>query len=182
MVEPSGWDTYFSQAISGASIVIFAKDDAGETSVEVSSGATACESAHIAYRVSGDADPAVTAPDVDFNSAGTGDIDPPSVAVTGGPKDMLSIAWMACDTGETITAPDGYSTIETQNTGGGGTSCTGGAAYRQFTGSSEDPGVFAGTNLEQFMAVTFLIHPAEGGGGGFNPYWAINSTQIVGVL
>ena len=123
-----------------------------------------------AYRITG-ADK-TTAPEVSTVATGTSTTpDPSSRAVTGGPKDVLAIACFSitgavevADTDILVTAfPANYTAGQVQKTGGtSGTNLAGGlgAAARQVTTASEDPGTFTQNASRGWRAQTIVVHPA----------------------
>lgn len=83
----------------------------------------------------------------------------PNVNGTGGSKDYLAISSFVPDSNTIVAtaAPSGYSGLETNP--GPGSSNSVSLAHKQFTGSSEDPGVFTHASVA-WIASTVLIHPA----------------------
>jgi hypothetical protein len=124
-----------------------------------------------AYRITG-ADGAIT-PQVGTTATGTSTTpDPPSVTVTGGPKDILAIACFSitgavevADTDILVTTfPTNYTDGQIEKTGGTtGTNLSGGlgAAARQVSAaSSENPGTFTQDASRGWRAQTVVVHPA----------------------
>jgi hypothetical protein len=123
------------------------------------------------YRITG-ADKTTTLPQVGTTATGTSvNPNPPSVTVTGGPKDILAIACfaqggteLADDDTLVTTFPANYSANQIEKTGGTtGTNLAGllGAAARQVTGASaEDPGSFTSILNAAWRAQTIVVHPA----------------------
>ncbi len=121
-----------------------------------------------AYRISG-ANKSIT-PQVGTTATGTSTTpDPPSVTVTGGPKDILAIACFAAagelaDNDTLVTTfPTNYTDGQIEKTGGTtGTNLAGllGAAARQAAAaSSENPGTFTQNASRAWRAQTIIVHP-----------------------
>jgi hypothetical protein len=122
-----------------------------------------------AYRITG-ADRTI-APQVGTTASGTSTTpDPPSVTVTGGPKDVLAIACFAAagelaDTDTLVTTfPTNYTDGQIEKTGGiSGSNLAGllGSAARQAAGASaENPGTFTQNASRAWRAQTVIVHPA----------------------
>jgi len=115
-------------------------------------------SAHVAMRISGMADPAVTAPVV----AGFADgVDPPNLVPVGGPKPYLWIAVAGAESGEITAAPGGYSSFARAN---GSHDCA--TAIRNLFASSENPVPFTGP-ASNSKALTVAVYPAV------SPSWPV---------
>lgn len=122
--------------------------------------------ATVAYRITGHQDFA-TSPQATtgVTGSGTNNADPPSVSVTGGPKDVLSLACMALE-GEVFTgtgAPTNWTNNQVEDTGVSGSATVNGliqVAQRQETNvSTVNPGVFSHAS-NNWVAQTIVIHPA----------------------
>ncbi len=119
----------------------------------------------IMYRIDGHEDPSTQAPELSSSTGNTGTStspDPDSVTPTGGSKDYLFLAVTGNDGNVTTdTAPTNYANLISQTSaGGGGDRCNGGSAERQLTAASEDPGVFAISASDDWVAATIAIHPS----------------------
>lgn len=128
---------------------------------------TSTKAATVSYRITGHQS-FTTSPQAGTGATGTSGpdtADPPSVSVTGGPKDVLSLACMAIEN-ETFTgtgAPTNWTNNQTTNTGISGGGAGNGmiqVAQRQETNvSTVDPGVFQHDVSEDWVAQTIVIHP-----------------------
>jgi hypothetical protein len=167
---PSGWTALVNGESSDASNdvthVLYRWADGGEgTTLSVDLSSTA-KGAAISYRITGAENPATQAPEVSTVAVDTGaNADPGTVTPTGGSKDYLFLVFAGLD-GETqtYTEPTSYSNLLQANSGTGGTPDTNvrvGAAERQLTASSEDPGAFTNSAPSTgWTAYTIAIHPA----------------------
>jgi hypothetical protein len=113
------------------------------------------------------------APQVGTTATGTSTTpNPPSVTVSGGPKDILAIACfsmtgaveVADDDSLVTTFPTNYTLGQIEKTGGTtGTNLSGGlgvAARQVSAASSEDPGTFTQSASRGWRAQTIVVHPA----------------------
>jgi hypothetical protein len=118
------------------------------------------------------ADKAIT-PEIGTTATGTSNVpNPPSRAVTGGPKDILAIAAftgageLADNDSLVTTFPTNYTDGQIEKTGGvGGTNLGGllGVAARQISAaSSEDPGTFTQNASRAWRAQTIVVHGVIG--------------------
>lgn len=168
---PAGW-TKFKEAIQGSGsnaclAVAWRKADGTEGSTITVTTVASSRQAHASRRITGAADPTVTAPEaLDSTGTNTANPDPPSLTPTGGAKDYLWIAAFASSHGRiTSSLPTNYST----NVGDGSNSGTAthvgiGSGTRQLNAASEDPGTFTTTagSVEEVASLTIAIHPAAG--------------------
>ena len=124
-----------------------------------------------AYRITG-ANKAI-APQIGTTATGTSTTpNPPSVTVTGGPKDILAIACFSMtgavevdDTDILVTTfPTSYTLGQIEKTGGlSGTNLSGGlgsAARQAAAASSENPATFTQNASRGWRAQTIVVHPA----------------------
>jgi hypothetical protein len=181
--------------------------DGGEGStITVTTDTATGRNAHQTYRISNAKDPAETAPFVSYAQGATDAPNPPINNPPGGEDAYLFIAAAAVDretgTGYDVSlGPSGYSGFTYNETGDNTWHAGLATAYRSLTAtSSENPGTFTGSALEEWSAVTIGVYPAGagtvptpnqvavpvvdfiaspvpvqasqvGGGGGANPYF-----------
>lgn len=121
-----------------------------------------------------------TTPPEDTGAGTTGlDInpDPDTNTPSWGADDTLFIAVCAYDTGtRTVSAyPTNYSGNQTNNrwnnTAGAGV----GSADRNLNGTSDNPGTFTLSGIDDWVATTISVRPAAAGGGATRPGWYTNS-------
>lgn len=115
-----------------------------------------------AYRISGHLDFDTQAPDIGFltDDGNVTTHNPPSVNVTGGPKDILSLAVLPFDTdGPTVsTFPTGYTNTGLTVSGSSGSQCSLAFCRRDLSSvSSEDPDAFTITATRRAIPITILI-------------------------
>lgn len=118
---------------------------------------------HWSARISGAADPTVTAPEVSAGAvAETGNADPDAITPSSS-KDYLFIATASLDGAGVLctAAPTNYSTLlSIISAGAANASAVACAAFRQLTtGSAENPGAFT-NSTDGWAAFTVLVHPA----------------------
>ena len=118
-------------------------------------------SAHIVYRISGQINPSIQAPEVSTGASGTSTApNPASLTPTGGAKNYL---WVASCGSDGIATVDGFPTnyINGLNVNGTvSTACSIGSAERDLNATSEDPGTFTLNISEGWVAATVAVHPA----------------------
>lgn len=117
------------------------------------------------YRVSGHLDFSTQAPDVGNLTSGGNTVthDPPSVNVTGGAADILSIAALPYDThnSNVNTFPTSYINTGTTQSGTSGSQCTLAFCTRALSSvSSEDPAAFTLSATRRGLPTTILIQEA----------------------
>lgn len=164
----TGWTELLDEAVA-AGLAIIRYTGAGVPSNPTFVQSVASRSVWCAYRITG-ANESI-APEVGTTATGTSNVpNPPSRAVTGGPKDILAIACFAAgasevaDTNTLVTTfPTNYTLGQVEKTGGTlGTNLAGllGAAARQVSAvSSEDPGTFTQNASRAWRANTIVFHP-----------------------
>ena len=164
----TGWTELLDEAVA-AGLAIIRYTGAGVPSNPTFVQSASSRSVWCAYRITG-ANKSI-APQVGTTATGTSTTpNPPSRAVTGGPKDILAIACFAgageaADTDVIVTTfPTNYTLGQVEKTGGtSGTNLAGilGAAARQVSAvSSEDPGTFTQNASRAWRANTIVVHPA----------------------
>lgn len=137
------------------------------STIDLTSSAST-RSATITYRISGAADPSVQAPQIGTTATGSSTTpDPPSVSVTGGSKDILTIACFgrggenADNDTWTSAAPSGFGTLLQKACGTAGTNLGGliATAHLASTTATSNPGTFTATT-GAWRAQTIVVHPA----------------------
>jgi len=123
------------------------------------------------YRISGHLDFSTQAPDVGVvvNEGNTTTHNPPSVNVTGGSNDILSLAALPLDThnASITTYPTSYVNTGRGTSGVSGSQCSLGYGRRAMLAvASEDPSAFVLSTTRRGTPATILIQAAGGGGGG----------------
>lgn len=162
------WTELLDEAVA-AGLAILRYTGAGVPSNPTFVQSASSRSVWCAYRITG-ANKSI-APEIGTTATGTSNIpNPPSRAVTGGPKDILAIACFAGGASEVAdddtlvtTFPTNYTSGQVEKTGGTtGTNLAGllGAAARQVSAvSSEDPGTFTQNASRAWRANTIVVHP-----------------------
>jgi len=153
---PGGWSTIVTDSNGTARLSIaWGVAGGGEGSVTVTSSQSA-NSAHTAYRITGAADPFVRAPESSAILIGTSNApDPAVLAPTGGRDNFL---WLAITGGKAINpyaAPNGYENL-LQNSF---TGVSVASARRTANVATEDPGPFAATDSDNWIAATVAVPP-----------------------
>jgi len=164
-LSSSGWTFLLGGSNSAATHLGYKKAAGGETLVSFTSGA-ATRSAYLGYRITGNVDPATQAPELSTVGAAVSTTpDPPSLSPTGGSKDYLWLAVFRQNAIVTnddawITAiPTNYANKHGSSAGTAGTPAVG-AADRQLTAATEDPGTFTSSSNTTWQAYCIAIHPA----------------------
>jgi hypothetical protein len=166
------WTELLDENVANGALAIIWYSGAGVPSNPTFTQSATSRSVWGAYRITG-ADKTTVTPEVGTTATGTSTTpDPPSVTVTGGPKDILAIACfcisqateLADDDTLVSTFPSNYTDGQIEKTGGTtGTNLSGmlGSAARQVTAaSSEDPGTFTMGAGRTWRAQTIVVHPA----------------------
>ena len=141
--------------------VAYKQAGASEVSSTTVTATVSSKFAARAYRISGHLSFATQAPDFGYvTDDGLVTVhNPPSVNVTGGPKDILSIAALPFDTvGATVsTFPSGYTSTGLTASGASGSQCSLAFCRRDLSAvSSEDPGAFTITATRRGIPITVL--------------------------
>lgn len=163
----AGWTELLDEAVA-LGLAIIRYTGAGVPSNPTFVQSAASRSVWCAFRITG-ANKSI-APEIGTTATGTSTTpNPPSRAVTGGPKDVLSIVCFAAageladDDSLVTTFPTNYNEIFVEKTGGtGGTNLGGilGAGARRLTAvSTEDPGTFTQNASRAWRAQTIIVHP-----------------------
>ncbi len=174
---------------SNATLSVFYKKAAGGDTATMTT-TTSTRVAAVVERISGAADPTVTAPE---GAAATGQANsinpnPPSLAPAAGSKDYLFQCGFASSHGRITDTgaanggvPTNYGSGQTSGPNNGTATNIGvGVANRALTtGSAEDPGTFTttGTGVEEVTSATILIHPAAAGGTN----WTATPSDTLGL-
>lgn len=153
---PAGWSTIVTGSNGTARLSIaWGIAGGGEASVTVTSSQSA-NSAHTAYRITGAADPLVRAPESSAIVTGNSNApDPAGLVPTGGRDNFL---WLAATGGKAIkpyATPNGYANI-LQNSF---TGVSVASARRTANVATEDPGPFAATGSDNWIAATVAVRP-----------------------
>jgi hypothetical protein len=172
---PSGWTNFLNDGTNtwhdidldagDDRISVVARDcDGSEGTGQLSvTPSASCKYAAIVYRIAGARSFASQSPDILSAIGNSANPDCPSESVTGGPKDILSLA-LDTHVGEqttTVTYPTSYTNTGQVTTGSGGavaTNCQINFCSRQLTAaSSEDPSAFTISGANPWTALTILI-------------------------
>jgi hypothetical protein len=164
------WTELLDENVANGALAIIYYTGTGVPSDPTFTQSATSRSVWGAYRITG-ASKSI-APQVGTTATGTSaNPDPPSVAVTGGSKDILAIACfcvsaateLADDDTLVTTFPTNYTLGQIEKTGGTtGTNLSGllGSAARQVTTATEDPGTFTQNASRAWRAQTIVVHPA----------------------
>jgi hypothetical protein len=163
----AGWTELLDEAVA-AGLAIIRYTGAGVPSNPTFTQSASSRSVWCAYRITG-ANKGI-APEIGTTATATSNVpNPPSCAVTGGPKDILAIACFSAagenaDDDTLVTAfPTNYTSGQVEKAAGtAGTNLAGllGAAARQVSAaSSEDPGTFTQNASRVWRAQTIVVHP-----------------------
>jgi hypothetical protein len=91
--------------------------------------------------------------------------DPASVTAPGGSADNVFLAVSESDSSDDVTAfPTDYDLDQIHRNAGGSSAATLGLAARNLVSATDDPGVFALSGIEEWVANTLVIEPAAAGG------------------
>lgn len=166
---PAGWtilgEIIFATGSAANLTPAWRKADGTESGSFTVTTVNAVRMAYTIARITGAADPTVTAPTTQTGAtlANTTAPNPPNCN-PGTSKDFLFIAMMASSHGRVSTAvPTNYTLIANGGSNSGTATHVGTAsAYRQLTASSDDPAAFTtgGTGVEETCSQTIAIHPA----------------------
>ena len=181
---PSGWTNFLNDGTNtwhdidldaaDDRISVVARDcDGSEGTGQISiTPSASCKYAAIVYRIAGALPFSSQSPDILSAIGNSANPDCPSETVTGGPKDILSLA-LDTHSGEqttTVTYPTNYTNTGQVTTGSGGavaTNCQINFCSRQLTAaSSEDPSAFTISGAQPWTALTILIQEAAAAAPG----------------
>ena len=123
------------------------------------------ESVHMSYAIQNAADPEVFPPEASNEASGhSSSPDPESLSPSGGSKSYLWFAFYGCDDDDLASSyPSTYTdNRESYESSSGGGTCAIGAASREYTSSSDNPGSFS-ISSEQWEAATVAVFPETEG-------------------
>lgn len=166
----AGWtklvDNIFATGSGGSCHAFYRKADGTEGATVNYTTTTSTRAAAVAFRVSGAADPTVTAPEAAEGAGQANSVapNPPAVTPSGGAKDYLVVAFFSSSGGRiTSSVPASYTALGTDGGNSGTATNVGiGSAYRQLTAATtEDPGTFAttGAGTEEVSTATIALYP-----------------------
>jgi hypothetical protein len=165
----AGWNELLDEASANGLYIAWRTCDGTEGATTTFTLSANTRGAWAVYEISGHINPATQPPQIGTTATGTSvNPNPPSVSVTGGSKDILAIALFGmageqADDETLVTSfPTNYTLGQVEVTGGvAGTNLGGmlGAAARQVTTATEDPGTFTAIDNAAWRAQTVVIHP-----------------------
>lgn len=175
---PVDWNTLFYGAQGGNCFGIACKEadgsEGGIVTVTLGSGQGV---AWIGYRIGEHLGISSQLPEVSTIANGVSqNPDPNSLTPTGGPNYYLWLAACSMDGGDAADAfPTNYIGTLTEGPGleAGIASC-----HRLLNASSEDPGSFTKSEVEDWVAVTVAVHPSSVEGGGWTSGGVRLTTEI----
>ncbi len=141
-----------------------ADGDEDGTTIEIETGSDE-ESVHMSYAIQNAADPTVLPPEASLEASGTNsNPNPASLSPSGGSNTYLWFAFYGCDDDDMASGyPSTYmDNRETYESSSGSGTCAVGAASREYTSSSDNPGSFT-ISSEQWEAATVAIYPGASG-------------------
>ena len=162
------WDEALDEAIVLGLAVLYHLCDGTEGATVDFTLSSATRGAWIVYEVSDLQNPAIQAPQVGTTATGSSTTpDPPSVSVTGGAKDILTIAFFgrageeADDDTWVTAAPAGFGTLLQKACGIAGTNLAGmvASAHLASNTATANPGTFTAAT-GAWRAQTLVLHPA----------------------
>lgn len=164
ITNPGGWTQLINApaASNNARLYVGYRKATGSEGGSVTVTTSAAEdSNHISIRVSGAADPTVTAPQASTGATGSdANPNPDSLTASGGTQDYRWLAIEGHDRSRTTDAiPSGYSSVQAVASGGAQGSGVA-VATRTSTSATEDPGTFTISTGDEWRAHTIAIHPA----------------------
>jgi hypothetical protein len=163
----AGWNELLDEAQTLGLYIAWRTCDGTEGTTTTFTLSSSTRGAWIVYEISGQADPTVQAPQVGTTASGSGTTpDPPSVSVTGGSKDILTIACFGRDGEEAdddtwvTSAPSGFGGLLQKACGTAGTNLAGmiATAHLASTTATSNPGTFSAAT-GAWRAQTIVVHP-----------------------
>jgi hypothetical protein len=163
----AGWNELLDEAIVLGLYIAWRLADGTEGTTTTFTLSSATRGAWIVYEISGMADPGTQAPQVGTTATGSSvNPDPPSVSVTGGSKDILTIACFgrageeADDDTWVTAAPAGFGSLLQIACGVAGTNLAGmvATAHLASTTATSNPGTFT-CATGAWRAQTVVVHP-----------------------
>lgn len=164
----AGWSEALDEAIVLGLGVLYHLCDGTEGATVDFTLSSATRGAWIVYEISGMQNPATQVPQVGTTATGSSTTpDPPSVSVTGGAKDILTIAFFgrageeADDDTWVTAAPAGFGTLLQKACGVAGTNLAGmvASAHLASNTATSNPGTFTAAT-GAWRAQTVVLHPA----------------------
>lgn len=167
-VDPlTGWNELLDEAQTLGLYIAWRVADGTEGATTTFTLSSATRGAWIVYEISGAADPTVRAPEIGTTATGSSTTpNPPSVAVTGGSRDILTIACFgrsgeeADDDTWVTSAPSGFGGLLQKACGTAGTNLGGMIATADLasTTATSDPATFT-CATGAWRAQTIVVHP-----------------------
>ena len=163
----TGWTELLDENSANGLYIAYRVCDGTEGSTTTFTLSASTRGAWIVYEISGQIDPATQAPQIGTTATGSSvSPDPPSVSVTGGAKDVLTIACFGRDGEEAdddtwvTAAPSGFGTLLQKACGVAGTNLGGmiATAHLASNTATSNPGVFT-CATGAWRAQTIVIHP-----------------------
>jgi len=127
-----------------------------ETTVSISSSAATAFS-FCCYRISGAADPSVSAPEANSAIGENGSANPPSLTASLGSAEILWIASM-CVQGDT-TGPPTWPYADNRISQVNGTTIMAAMCSDEIEAETEDPDTFSGHDYDEWVAATICVYP-----------------------
>lgn len=164
--EGTDWNVIYEEdaGSSGPTMSIAWKKAVGNedgTTITVTTGGSE-QSVHLSYAIKDANDPTVYPPEASSESSGYSDSpNPASLSPSGGSKGYLWFAFYGCDDDDVASSyPSSYAdNRETYESSSGYGTCATGAASRDYTSSSDNPGSFT-ISSEQWEAATVAVYSA----------------------
>jgi hypothetical protein len=164
----AGWNELLDENSGNGLYIAYRTCDGTEGATTTFTLSASTRGAWIVYEVSGQADPATQPPQVGTTATGSSTApDPPSVSVTGGAKDILTIACFGRDGEEAdddtwvTAAPAGFGSLLQKACGVAGTNLGGmiATAHLGSNTATSDPAAFT-CATGAWRAQTIVVHPA----------------------
>lgn len=165
----AGWSELLDEAIVLGQYIAYRTVDGTEGATTTFTLSSATRGAWIVYEITGHEIPATQVPQIGTTATGSGTTpNPPSVSVTGGAKDILTIAVMSRDGEEAdddtwvTAAPAGFGSLLQKACGVAGTNLAGmiATAHLASNTATSDPGTFT-CATGGWRAQTIVIHPSS---------------------
>jgi len=163
----TGWNELLDENSANGLYIAWKSCDGTEGATTTFTLSASTRGAWIVYEISGHIDPATQPPQIGTTSSGSSTTpDPPSVSVTGGSKDILTIACFgrggeeADDDTWVTSAPSGFTGLLQKACGTAGTNLGGmiSTAHLQETTATANPGTFT-CATGAWRAQTIVVHP-----------------------
>jgi hypothetical protein len=164
----TGWNELLDEAIVLGLYIAWRSVDGTEGATTTFTLSSATRGAWIVYEISGMDDPNTQPPEIGTTATGSSvNPDPPSVSVTGGSKDILTIAMFgrageeADDDTWTSAAPSGFTGLLQKACGVAGSNLAGMVATAELASTTDtsDPDTFTCVT-GAWRAQTIVVHPA----------------------